>query len=141
MAEYLLRNWLENNNRHDIEVSSCGTNATSDTSSFCMDHIGKLDEMGIDASRHKRTQISKEILARSDIIIAMDESHRDWVREKFNKEVMLYNEICKNEKTSIRINPPGSAGPLSNRLLKVFEYIDKSIPDLVTSIDKIKINL
>lgn len=141
MAEYLLRNWLQKNNRHDIEVSSCGTNATSDTSSFCMDHIGKLNEMGIDASQHKRTQISKEIFAQSDIVIAMDGSHQDWVREKFNKEIMLYNEIYKNEKTSIRVTPPGSTGTISDRMLNTLEYIDRSIPDLVSAIDKIKSNL
>lgn len=138
MAEYLMKDWLKKHNRHDIEVFSCGTNANSDVSSFCMDHIGKLNEMGIDTSQHKRTQLTKNILAQSDIIIAMDESCQNWAREKFKIEIPLYNEIYKNEKTSIRINPPNATGSLSDRLLNTVDYISKSIPDLVAGIDKIK---
>ncbi len=141
MAEYLLRDWLQKSNRYDIEVSSCGTNATSDTSSFCMDHIGRLNEMGIDTSRHKRTQLSKYLLLQSDIVIAMDESHQDWAKGKFHTEIKLYNEIYKNEKTSIRIAPPGSTGTMSDKILDTLEYIEKSMPDLVSGIDKIKSNL
>lgn len=141
MAEYLLRNWLKKNSRYDIEVFSCGTNATSDTSSFSMDHIGKLNDMGIDASMHKRTQLSKDLLLQSDIVIAMDESHQNWVKGKFHMEIKLYNEIYKNEKTSIRIAPPGSTGTMSEKILDTLEYIDKSMPDLVAAIDKINSNL
>jgi protein-tyrosine-phosphatase len=141
MAEYLLKNWLQKNNRYDIEVFSCGTNATSDISSFCMAHIDKLNKMGIDTSKHQRTQLSEDILAQSDIVIAMDESHRNWIREKFNKEIKLYNEIYKNEKTSIRITQPGSTGMMSDTLLDTLDYLNKSLPDLVSAIDKLKMNI
>lgn len=137
-AEYLLKNWLQKNNRHDIEVSSCGINADSDMSSFCMDHLDKLNKMGIDISQHKRTQLTEDILKKSDLVIAMDESHQNWVKEKFNLDIPLYNEIYKNEKTSIRITPLDAGVSLSDKLLNTVDYINQSIPELVIAIDKIK---
>jgi protein-tyrosine-phosphatase len=137
-AEYLLKNWLQKNNRYDIEVSSCGINADSDTSSFCMDHLDKLTKMGIDISMHKRTQLTEDVLKKNDLVIAMDESHQNWIKEKFNLDIPLYNEIYKNEKTSIRITPLEAGISLSDKLLNTVDYINQSIPELVIAIDKIK---
>ena len=137
MAEYLLKDWLQKNARNDIVVSSCGTNANSDVSSFCMDHISKLKEMGIDTTQHIRTQLTEEVFAKHDVVIAMDETHQDFVKENYLTDIPLYNELYKNEKTSIRITPPGATGPLSDRLLLTVEYIHESIPALVAAIDRI----
>lgn len=138
MAEYLLKNWLYMHNRKDIEVFSCGTDASSDVSSFRFDHIGKLKDMGIDASRHKRTQLTKELFSSCDVVIAMDETHQKYVRNNYNADIPLYNELYKNEKTSILITPPGATGPLAERLLKTVDYINDSMSELVTAIDVYK---
>jgi protein-tyrosine-phosphatase len=135
MAEYLLKDYLRKNNRSDIEVSSCGTNANSDISSFCMDHISKLKKMGIDTAEHKRTQLTKDILLGNDVVIAMDETHQTYIKEKYSINVPLYNEVYKGEKTSIRITPPGATGPISKRLLETVDYINESLPALVVAID------
>lgn len=138
MAEYLLRDWLRKHNRNDIEVFSCGTDASSDVSSFCFDHIGKLKEMGIDASKHIRTRLTKELFSNFDVVIAMDETHQKYVKENYNVDIPLYNELYKNEKTSILITPPGATSPLSDRLLEILDYINNSIPELVVAINKYK---
>lgn len=138
MAEYLLKDWLRKHDRNDIEVFSCGTNASSDVSSFCFDHIGKLKEMGIDASRHKRTQLTKELFSNCDVVIAMDETHQKYVKDNYYADIPLYNELYKNEKTSILITPPGATGPLSDRLLKTVNYISDSMAELVAAIDEYK---
>lgn len=137
-AEYLMRDWLVKNNRNDIGVSSAGTNASSDISSFSMDHIGKLMKMGVDASGHKRTQLTREILSGHDLAIVMDKKQQDWARERFNVELPLYNEIYKNEKSSVMITVPGMQETISERLIKMVDYIAESIPAMAKRIDEIR---
>lgn len=137
MAEYLLRDWLAKNNRSDIEVASAGIKADSDISSFCMDHIAKLKEMRIDVSGHKRTQVNQAILEKYNLVIAMDESQKEWVYDQFGLSVPLYNEIYKGERSSVLITPPNVVGTISERLLMMVDYFYDSMPDLVNNIDSI----
>lgn len=137
VAEYLLRDWLTKNNRNDIEVASAGIKADSDVSSFCVDHVARLKEMGIEVSVHKRTQVSQAILERSNLVIAMDESQKEWIYDQFGLSVSLYNEIYKREKSSILITPPNAVGTVSERLLAMVDYFYDSMPDLMKNIDLI----
>ena len=134
-AKYLFEDWLRKNGRDDIVVSSAGINANSDVSSFSMDHIGKLKEMGIEVVGYTRTQVTYEIIAEHDLAMAMDMDEQLWVREKFNIEIPLYNEIYKNEKTPVLITVPGMTETISERLLKMVDYIADSIPVLAKRID------
>lgn len=133
----MLRDWLAKNNRGDIEVASAGIKADSDISSFCIDHIAELKEMGIDVSGHKRTQVSQEILEKYDLLIVMDESQKEWIHDQFGLSVSLYNEIYKGEKSSILITPPNAVGTVSERLSIMVDYFYNSMPDLVKNIDSI----
>lgn len=135
-AKYLLEDWLLKNGRDDIEVSSAGINTTSDVSSFSMDHIGKLKEMGIDVVGYTRTQLTYEILSEHDLAIVMDEEEQVWVRERFNVEIPLYNEIYKNEKTPVLITVPGMTETIPERLMEMVDYIAESIPVLAEKIDE-----
>ncbi len=137
-AEYLLKDWLTKNNKKGIEVFSAGTKADSDISSFCMDHLGKLKDMGIDTSIHKRTQLTKTLLKEMDLVMAMDETHQNLIKKRYDVSVPLFNEIYKNEKTSIRVSPPGATGHVSDRLIKMTDYINEAIPALVNKIDELK---
>lgn len=136
-AKYLFEDWLRKNGRDDIEVSSAGINAASDVSSFSMDHIGKLKEMGVEVAGYTRTQVTHEIIAEHDLAMAMDADEQLWVKEKFDIEIPLYNEIYKNEKTSVLITVPGMTETISERLLKMVDYIAQSIPVLAEKIDEI----
>jgi hypothetical protein len=135
-AKYLLEDWLRKNDRNDIEVNSAGINATSDISSFSMDHLGKLKEMGVDVSDYKRTQLTQEILLEHDLAIVMDEDEQVWVRDRFEIELPLYNEIYKNENSSVLITIPGMTETISERLIKMVDYISESIPVVAEKIDE-----
>lgn len=121
-AEYLLRDWLRKNGRQDIEVCSAGINAASDISSLT----------------HRRTQLTKDILDAADLAIAMDETQKAWIKEKFGETVPLYNEIYKNESVSVLISPPGSTGTMEERCHRMVEYFEKSMPKIVDSINSMK---
>ncbi|MFA6525178.1 MAG: hypothetical protein WCT33_02790 [Patescibacteria group bacterium] len=137
IAEYLLKDWLTKNNRFDIEVSSCGINANSDTSSFSLEHFQILKDMGIDTSGHRRTQVTKGLLEENDIIIAMADNHQEYVKKNFNLDIPLFNELYKNEKSSIRISPPVTNKSKPGRMIEIVDYINQSIPRLVSAIDNL----
>lgn len=139
-AEYLLRDWLRKNGRDDIEVCSAGTNADSDISSFCVAHLDRLKKMGIDVSGHKRTQVTREVFEDCDLVIVMEKEHRRWIEERFDAKVYLYNEIYKNERTDIRISPPGSQGTMEEKLIRMVEYFEGSIGKMLMKVDKIITN-
>ncbi|MFA6272167.1 MAG: hypothetical protein WC693_03590 [Patescibacteria group bacterium] len=138
IAEYLLKDWLAKNNRFDIEVSSCGTNANSDTSSFSLEHFQILKEMGIDTSGHKRIQVTKDLLDKNDIVIAMADNHQKYVKNNFDLDIPLFNELYKNEKSSIIISPPVTNKSKPGRMAEIVNYINQSIPQLVFAIDNLK---
>ncbi|MFA6392012.1 MAG: hypothetical protein WCW66_04670 [Patescibacteria group bacterium] len=135
IAEYLLKDWLSKNNRFDIEVSSCGTDADSNTSFFSQEHLKKLMEMGIDTSGHKRTQVTKGLLDKRDVVIAMADNHQEYLKKYFNVTAPLFNELCNNEKSSIRISPPGTDEKIPGRMIEIVDYINQSIPRLISAID------
>lgn len=66
----------------------------------------------------------------------MDEEEQFWVRERFNVEIPLYNEIYKNEKTPVLITMPGMTETISERLMEMVDYIAESIPVLAEKIDE-----
>jgi len=134
-----LKDWLRKNGRNDIEVSSAGTDATSDISSFCMAHLDRLEEMGIDVSGHERTQVTKDILENCDLAIVMDEFQQRWIEEKFGIKTLFYNEMYKNEKTSLNISPPGTRGTMEEKSIRMVRYFEGSMGEFVKAVDKIRL--
>jgi predicted protein tyrosine phosphatase len=136
-AKYLLEDWLRKNGRDDIAVSSAGIRAGSDISSFSMDHMARLLELGVDASRYERTQVTRELIMEHDLAIVMDEEQKHWIGTEFGIELPLYNEILRGESTPVLITLPGMTETIGERLLRMVEYIYDYIPQLVEKIDKL----
>jgi len=79
MAEYLLRLYLKERRRDlidRIEVISCGIQAFEGMEVSSHTYQLLLKE-GIDSSSHKAKRINKALLRSSDIIITMEEKHRE----------------------------------------------------------------
>ncbi len=72
MAEYLLRQKLSH--KPAITIESAGIGALVDKPA---DETAQqiLMERGIDASNHKARQVTKDMLAKADLILAMEEKH------------------------------------------------------------------
>ena len=60
-----------------------------------------LESYGIDASKHMQTKLTKKILSSNDIVIAMSITHKEFIRENFNIEVPLFNEMAYGKSTSV----------------------------------------
>lgn len=136
IAEYCAKDYLQKHKISNIQVMSAGTDSNSDISGFSMIHFDKLKEMGINASGHKRVQLTKEMANSADLIIAMDRFHQEWVKQKFGIEAPLFNQIYKKEDADIRVSPPGAAGAIDERMIKVFNYICDAIPVVIEKIEK-----
>lgn len=54
----------------------------------------RLLEMGVDPSGHVQRKLTQELLDRTHIPVAMGLDHREFIRKQFNRDVLLFNEIC-----------------------------------------------
>ncbi|OQB06250.1 MAG: phosphotyrosine-protein phosphatase [bacterium ADurb.Bin212] len=138
VAEYCLRNYLTKNNIKEINVSSAGTDAASDTSSFSMAHVDEMKKMGINASKHARIQMNQNIVNNTDLIICMDSWHQTWLKEHYGIDAPLFNEIYNKESSSIRVSDPEQKTSLDNRMIEITHYINNAIPQLVNNINKFR---
>lgn len=80
MAEGLLRKMAADAERNDLEVVSCGTSGGGhlDVPSAVK---RVMEERGIDLSRHRSRPPVPEDLETVDLILVMEEVHRDFIRK------------------------------------------------------------
>ncbi|MEI6144083.1 MAG: hypothetical protein WCP91_00610 [Candidatus Berkelbacteria bacterium] len=128
IAEYCLRHFLNDEKIENIIVESAGINAGSDISGFSMAHFPELKKFGIDASDHKRTQLTKKILEDADIVIAFDFSNIEAIEKEFDFKPKLFNQIYKNEETPLKISGPNFSGTMDERMVQATHYIFDATP-------------
>ena len=80
LAEVITRRLLADANRTDVEVSSAGTNAW-DGSPASDGALLVGMERGLDLSEHRSRQLTPDIVAESDLILAMAPTHLARVKE------------------------------------------------------------
>lgn len=56
--------------------------------------LNRLRLKGIDPSAHVPRTLTKELIQRSDLIIAMGLGHREFIQAKFGVKVPLFNEVA-----------------------------------------------
>lgn len=61
----------------------------------------RLLQKGADPSAHVQRTLTKELVERIDLIIAMGEDHREFIQRHFGRTVPLFNEISFGTETSI----------------------------------------
>ena len=54
----------------------------------------RLSMKGSDPSNHIQRKVTQELLDGVTLPVAMGLNHRDWIRQNFNRDVRLFNEIC-----------------------------------------------
>lgn len=76
MAEAILRKRLDELGRKDIEVRSAGVRALSGLPPSD-ETIEVMKEEGVDVSLFRTKKITADMIKKSDLILAMEEAHRD----------------------------------------------------------------
>lgn len=80
MAEGILKKMLKEKNIDNIRVSSAGTNSWGGCpASLNALEIGKSS--GIDLKSHSSRKLTREMLKKADLILAMSKDHLDYIRE------------------------------------------------------------
>lgn len=61
----------------------------------------KLKLKGADASGHVQRQLNRELIEKSDLIVAMASDHQAFIREYFGRDVPLFSRVCFERDESI----------------------------------------
>ncbi len=99
-AELSLKKYLAERGIGDWEISSAGIVANPEPVDPVT--LQTLHALGMDGSTHTQKRLTREMLDHYDVIVGMAEDHIEFMRSEFNyKYGILFNELAKNEKTSV----------------------------------------
>jgi len=99
-AEYLFKKYLDDNNVSNWIVGSAGIVAKKEP--IDPKTLESLKELGIVNIKHKQRKLTKQMLNKYDIVIAMAENHLNFIEDKLNhRNVILFNELAINKENSI----------------------------------------
>ncbi len=107
----------------DVEVKSCGTSTLSGLSAS-KPAIEVLRREGIDISDHKAVPVNSQLVNWADIILVMEEKHKEEITEKFPQargKVYLLTEFANREKKDI-IDPIGKPPEVYEGLVLDLKY-------------------
>ncbi len=113
----------------DVEVKSCGT-ATLSGLSASKPAIEVLRREGIDISGHKAVPVNSQLVNWADVILVMEEKHKEDIIEKFPQvrgKVYLLTEFADQERKDI-VDPIGKPSEVYEGLvLDLKYYLEKII--------------
>jgi protein-tyrosine phosphatase len=137
-AEMCLRHYINHNNIKDIEVASAGVRADSDISKYSSIHFERMKELEIDTSTFTRIQFQKEFFDTYDVIVGMGIEHKQYLFEQYGEKVYSFNEIYKNEDSSVVVPPPDEEGKYLLDIRKMVDDLLQAMPDFVENLSNIK---
>lgn len=133
IAEFCLINYIQTKHINGIEVASAGFNSNSDISKFSNVHFKRMNELGIDTSNFVRNQFREQFFQEFDVIIAMGKEHKEYVKQNFGRTISLFNEVYKNEVSSLVVPPPDKKG-YKNEIKNMVDYINDAVPMLLEKV-------
>lgn len=128
---------MANNQGLDVEVKSCGT-ATLSGLSASKPAIEVLRREGIDISGHKAVPVNPPLLDWADVILVMEERHRQQIVEDYpqvEKKVFLLTEFANQGKKDI-IDPIGKPPEVYEGLVLDLKFYLKEIVRRLKDEDK-----
>lgn len=137
-AEFCLKHFLEENNITNIDVESAGFKADSDLSQFSSVHFDRLKQLNISTDGFSRTQFNQRFIDEFDVIIGMGKEHKNYIQQEYNEKIYLFNEIYKDDQSSITVPPPDKDGDYLVKISEMVDYINGAIPQLVRNLDNKK---
>ncbi|MBI2565181.1 hypothetical protein HYV79_04320 [Candidatus Woesearchaeota archaeon] len=133
-AEWCLKEHLKKNNINNIIVHSAGTLAEKEHIHPTV--LSALKAHGIFVNNHIQTKLTKEIIEKNDVIIAMAGYHQDFIKKNFGISVPLFNKIALGKSSSVNdindvLPSDASSKDVDNFIIKTINHIHNSIPKLV----------
>ena len=98
-AEHLLKKYLARQGIKGWRVDSAGI--TAKTEDIDPATLAALKKLGVARVTDSQKKLSARILDRYDVVVAMAENHVRFIRENFDRRVVLFNELAVGRRTSI----------------------------------------
>ncbi|WP_171051853.1 low molecular weight phosphatase family protein [Alteribacter natronophilus] len=133
-AEFCLRSYMKKNSITGIEVASAGFRADSYLSRFSSIHFDRMKDLDVDTSTFERTQFQSKFLDDFSLVVAMGVEHRTFIEEQYGRRIPLFNEIYRNEETSLTVPPPDHEGRYLEEINGMVDYIYKAAPVFVRNL-------
>ncbi len=140
-AEYSFKKYLEENKIFGWKVGSAGIRAKKQEIPSKVKE--ELEKINIDVSNHKPRKLSKEILEKYDVVVAMSSNHKEFIKKKLgNKNVLLFNELAINkEKPILDVeeeikNYKSNINAVERKISKTVKHIFKKTPKLFKNISE-----
>jgi protein-tyrosine phosphatase len=135
-AEYALRAQQEDPSAYHVE--SAGIEAKSPKVHPVI--LNRLRLKGIDPSAHLPRPLTKELIQRSDLIIAMGLGHREFIQSKFGLNVPLFNAVAFGEESPI-LDLHEALPNWERDIVEAREYVESVIDHIWDSIPALKARL
>lgn len=138
IAEYCLKDFLNEHHIKNIIVSSAGTKAKKEQPYPAT--IRELKRIGIPMRGRRRKKLTRAMIMKYNFIIAMAREHQIFMRRKFDLDVPLFNEIALGKKTSILDidkkvkNYSKNQKGIDEYCIKIVDYIHELTPKLFNGI-------
>lgn len=97
IAEQCLRHYLGPDS--EMAVESAGTEANPQA--MFLPVFERLASRGIDASGHRQRRIISEILQDADLVVAMGLDHREFLRQQFHHDAVLFHEVLSGKERPV----------------------------------------
>lgn len=97
VAEYALRAQCGSTSRYHI--GSAGIEAKLQTIHPVVH--ARLVEKGIDPDDHVQRKLTPELIEGARLIIAMGHDHREWIRKRFGRQALAFNQAALGKDTPI----------------------------------------
>ena len=110
MAEGLFKKYLKETGRSDIKVTSAGIMAL-DGSVPTDETVSVMKQQGLDVSGIRSKRLTKELIKASDLILVMEEMHRDFVLRLVPEAASKTHMLKKFGSGNTRKYPEGSDVP------------------------------
>lgn len=140
VAEYALKACLGQDSGYVI--GSAGIEATPQEIHPVV--LARLLEKGVDPSLHRQRKLTRELIERASLTIAMGRNHQEWIRQEFRRNVRLFNHFCYHlDQPILDIHetiPDWRDQPESSReyLHFVIEHIWDGVPHLIEHLSSLE---
>lgn len=140
-AEYLAKKYIKDNKIKWIQISSAWTSANPE---YPFDYtLERLKQYWCNASKHKQTKVSQDVLQDKDWVICMAKHHQEVIKS-FGYEWVLFNLVAYDHNKDVMDEAEyaikyWSFGDLSKYVNKIVDYIHNAIPKLIEWLNKFEI--
>ena len=128
MAEGILRRLMEKKGRADVQVFSAGVSALGGQGAS-LETIEVMRQEGIDVSGHRSQPVTPDVIRRADLILCMEDFHRDAVLS-LAPDAVSKTHLLKTFQTRHPVMDPNIADPMG-RPKEVYESCFMTIQEAV----------